>query len=82
MRTTIDIDDGVLAAAKELARLQHVSAGHIASKLAREALAGRRPQQLPSQRDAWPLCGFWAFPARGGFVTNTQVDDLRDQEGA
>lgn len=40
MRTTIDIEDDVLAAAKELARLQHVSAGQIVSKLLRNALAG------------------------------------------
>ena len=81
MRTTIDIDDDVLAAAKELARLQHVSAGHIVSKLAREALAGRVPTQLPSNLDARPLGGFRPFPARGGIVTNAHVDDLRDQEG-
>ncbi len=40
MRTTIDIEDDVLAAAKELARLQNVSAGQIVSRLVRQALAG------------------------------------------
>ena len=40
MRTTIDIEDDVLAAAKELARLQNVSTGQIVSKLLRTALVG------------------------------------------
>ncbi len=40
MRTTIDIEDDVLAAAKELARLQNVSAGQVISRLVRQALAG------------------------------------------
>ena len=39
MRTTIDIEDDVLAAIEELARLQNISAGYFVSKLVREALA-------------------------------------------
>lgn len=42
MRTTIDIEDDVLAATKKLARLQNFSAGYIVSKLIREALAGHQ----------------------------------------
>lgn len=77
MRTTIDIEDDVLAAAKELARLQNVSAGCIVSKLIREALAGQR-HVLPGET---LIIGFRPFPARGTLVTNQQVDELRDQEG-
>jgi len=38
MRTTLDIDDDVLSAAKELARSAHKTAGQIISELARKAL--------------------------------------------
>jgi hypothetical protein len=43
MRTTLDIADDVLAAAKELARQQGKSAGEVISTLARRAL----PKGLP-----------------------------------
>ncbi len=75
MRTTIDIEDDVLAATKELARLQNVSAGYIVSKLIREALAGHQQAQTEG------VAGFRPFPPRGTLVTNGQVDELRDQEG-
>jgi Arc/MetJ family transcription regulator len=79
MRTTIDIEDDVLAAAKELARLQNVSAGQIISKLLRTALAGgNQPKQQPENRK---VGGFRPFSARGAIVSNDQVNELRDQEG-
>ena len=40
MRTTLDIEDDVLAAAKELARRQGTSAGQMVSRLLRAALSG------------------------------------------
>lgn len=81
MRTTIDIEDDVLMAAKELARLQNVSAGYIVSKLVREALAGRQSECLPGHSETKLVGGFRPFPARGGVATNDQVNNLRDQEG-
>lgn len=78
MRTTIDIEDDVLAAVKELARLQHVSAGQIVSKLLRNALAGGGAQSRLEHRQ---IGGFRPFPARGSLVTDDKVDQLRDQEG-
>ena len=79
MRTTIDIEDDVLAAAKELARLQNVSAGQIVSKLLRTALAGGgQPKQQIENRQ---IGGFRPFSAHGALVSNEQVDELRDQEG-
>lgn len=78
MRTTIDIEDDVLAAAKELARIQNISAGQVVSKLLRDALAGGSTKnQLETRR----VGGFRPFPARGALVTNDKVDQLRDQEG-
>jgi len=41
MRTTLDIDDDVLNAAKELAALRKTSAGSVLSELARQALRGK-----------------------------------------
>ena len=78
MRTTIDIEDDVWAAVKELARLQHVSAGQIVSKLLRTALAGGGVQSRLEPRQ---IGGFRPFPARGSLVTDDKVDQLRDQEG-
>lgn len=79
MRTTLDIEDDVLAAAKELARLQSLSAGQVISRLAREALAGRRASE--SQSSGASVAGFRPFASRGKVVTNEQVDGLRDREG-
>ncbi|MBK9161541.1 MAG: hypothetical protein IPM27_08250 [Nitrosomonadales bacterium] len=78
MRTTLDIEDDVLAAAKELARLQHVSAGQVVSRLLRNALAGGQPQNQPEHRQ---VGGFRPFPSRGLIATDDKVDQLRDQEG-
>jgi len=78
MRTTIDIEDDVLAATKELARLQNVSAGYIVSKLVREALSGHQQAHIREKTAA----GFRPFPVRGILVTNEQINELRDQEGA
>lgn len=78
MRTTIDIEDDVLAAARELARQQNVSAGQVVSRLLRDALAGGQAQVRPDTRQ---VGGFRPFPPRGALVTNDKVDQLRDQEG-
>ena len=47
MRTTLAIDDDVLAAAREFATTQRKSAGEVISSLARKALrpAGTEPQK-------------------------------------
>jgi hypothetical protein len=80
MRTTIDIEDDVLAAAKELARLQNVSAGHIVSKLMRTALAGGQPQTMLGSENIPQIGGFRPFASRGVLITNDLVNDLRDKE--
>jgi hypothetical protein len=40
MRTTLDIEDDVLHAAKDIARRTHRTAGQVLSELARQALTG------------------------------------------
>lgn len=78
MRTTIDIEDDVLAAAKELARLQNVSAGQMVSRLIRQALSGK----LESAKPVAGKTGFRPFPSRGIAVTDDLVNQIRDREGA
>ena len=83
MRTTLDIDDDLLAAAKELARRERSTAGQVVSRLLRHSLtgAGSAPPAAARSRQA-AVAGFQPFPARPGVVaTNEQVDTLRDAEG-
>ena len=52
MRTTIDIDDDLLAAAREIAQRERVSAGQVVSRLLRAALAGTVTPPHPLQPGA------------------------------
>ncbi len=77
MRTTLDIDDDLLIAAKELSRLQRRSAGQVVSDLLRQALAAPPPAVSASTS----VYGFRPFASRGFPVSNTVIDQLRDSEG-
>lgn len=62
MRTTVDLDDGIVNAARAIARDEHVSMGVVLSRLARKGLAGDlRPANsggfptFPSSPDATPI---------------------------
>lgn len=74
MRTTLDIDEDVLQAAKELAMTRRSTAGKILSELARKGLQPSR-EHRPETRNGVPL-----LPAKGeeGFVTLEEVNRLRD----
>jgi hypothetical protein len=73
MRTTLDIDDDVLNAAKELAAGQRTTAGRVLSDLARQSLT--RPAEGPLvERN-----GFYVLPSRGGVVTSALVKRLEMQ---
>lgn len=81
MRTTLDIEEPVLEALKELARRDGRTAGAVASDLIRRALsqpAGVAGVQEPAARH-----GFRPFPAATteDRVTNEQVNRLRDDLG-
>jgi hypothetical protein len=71
MRTTLDIDDDVLAAAKELGASEGVTVGQIISRLARRGL-----QTTAVARGGVPL-----LPSRGEVITYEHVQSLQDQEG-
>ncbi len=73
MRTTVDIEEDVLLAAKEIARQQGITLGRVLSDLARKSLTRRSPvsskhglPQFPIQPDA-------------GVVTLELVNQLRDE---
>lgn len=76
MRTTLDIDDDVLRAAKEIARREHRTAGAVISELTRKALT--TPPPSAGRRKA--AHGFRPFPARGKVVTNARIDELREED--
>jgi hypothetical protein len=78
MRTTLDIDDDVLQAAKDVARREKKTAGKVLSELARKAL-GASPAGR-ARKAAKPLHGFRPFPKRGGIVTNELIDKLREDD--
>ena len=74
VRTTLDLDDDVLQAAKEIALLRRKTAGQVLSDLARQALA---PRQAGRVRNGVPV-----LPRRRGarLITMADVNRLRDEE--
>lgn len=90
MRTTLDIADDVLFAAKEVAQRERTSLGEVVSRLARQALlapphaaqeaaayhAGRAGTAAQLKR-----LGIRPLPARGSIVSNELINRIREQEG-
>lgn len=81
MRTTLEIDDDVLNAARDLGRRQHRSLGSVISELARKALLGQPVASVKGIGESPALYGFDPFPARGVVVTNDLIDRLRIESG-
>jgi hypothetical protein len=81
MRTTLEIEDDVLLAAKELARRGGTTAGRVISDLVRQALTQPATAKVAGTGEPAAVYGFRPLPSRGGVVTNEQVDKLRDDEG-
>jgi len=77
MRTTLDIADDVLQAAKERAQRERKTVGMI-SELARRALT--TPQEPLSVKEPKAVYGLKPFARRGGIVTNELIDKLRDED--
>jgi hypothetical protein len=78
MRTTLDIEDDILQAAKELAQREGGTAGQVISALARRGLANAaaKSKKLSGTRGGVPL-----LPSRGEVVTLERVRNLMDREG-
>ena len=79
MRTTLDLDDDVLASAKEIARREHKTAGQVLSELARRALTQGTAAAAPAKRSGAAVHGFKPFATRGAVVTNATIERLRDE---
>jgi hypothetical protein len=83
MRTTLDIDDDILQAAKELARAERKTAGQVLSELARRGLT-----QAPItgfSEEAAPMGfikkdGFYQLPNREGVVVTKEMVDRLIEE--
>lgn len=73
MRTTVDLEEDVLLAAREIAGRRGVSIGRVLSDLARQALLQR---EAAATRNGVPL-----FPVQpgGGIATLELVNKLRDE---
>jgi hypothetical protein len=81
MRTTLDIDDDVLAAAKERAAGLKTTTGKVISDLARQALTqsaaaagGAEERHGFLYEDGW-----YVLPSRGGVVPNELIDKIQEQ---
>ena len=82
MRTTLNIDDDLLLAIKEVARRESRSAGEVVSGLLRQSLArGGQDASRGGEDDPVTEFGFRPFSRRGGVVTNELIDRLREESG-
>jgi hypothetical protein len=74
MRTTLEIDDDVLQAVKEIAAARRKTAGEVLSDLARKAL---EPTRTYTVRNGVPV-----LPRRPGapILTVARVEELLDEE--
>jgi len=84
MKITLDIDEDVLQAVKNLARRQNISTGQIVSQILRLILTEQDRQSLRSEEAGLGLqtvAGFRPFPAGKAVVTNDAVNRLRIAEG-
>lgn len=77
MRTTLDIDDAILAAAKEVAGAKHSTAGAIISEWARKGVAGTSGLQGRS-KSGFPV---FAVSSSAMPLTSATVKSILTDEG-
>ncbi len=82
MRTTLDIEDDLLLATKELARKERVSVGKVVSRLLRATLSGTASETSKQNGGKEvKVGGFRPFTSvNSRIVTNDTVNQLRDDE--
>ncbi len=76
MRTTLDIEEDVLFAAKDLARREKKTAGRVISELARKGLTGAAASTAGEPK---AIHGFRPFPKEGRIVSNALINRLREE---
>jgi hypothetical protein len=77
MRTTLNIDEDVLAAAKELSQMRGCSMGRVVSDLCRAAIF----TGTNITKHARSAAGFRTIPCHGNVVTEEVVNAFREIEG-
>jgi hypothetical protein len=84
MRTTLDIDDDILQAAKEIARAQRKTAGQVISELARKGLTQPRAAAAGfAEEGAAPYMlkdGWYVLTHRDGVVVTKEMVDRLIEE--
>jgi hypothetical protein len=78
MRTTLALDDDVIAYARSHARRERVSLGEVVSRLARQGIVAQA--QIHTTL-AEPKSRYALLPARDEAITTEHVRTLMDQEG-
>lgn len=78
MRTTLDIADDVLQAARERARREKKTLGQMISELARRALT--TPRAASTVREPKAVYGVRPFAPGGHLVTHRLIDTLREDD--
>jgi hypothetical protein len=76
MRTTVDIDEDVLQAAKEIAERDKTTAGKVLSDLARRGLTTPAKLRRVKYRNGIPI-----LRSRGEIVTLEKIQKIMDAEG-
>lgn len=81
MRTTLDIDDDVLAAAKQLGAREKKTAGKILSEFFRRALHVPAPAKSKTGTAPYRMKnGIPVLPSRGEVVTVEKIRRLTEEE--
>jgi hypothetical protein len=75
VRTTLDIEDDVLQAAKELAQREGITVGETLSKLARKGLTGAAASEPGVIRNGVPI-----LPQRDEVITLEHIQKIMDSE--
>lgn len=78
MRTTLDIEDDVLQAAKEIAHRDGGTAGKVISTLARRGLTA---PPIDSKRVVRYRNGIPLLPRSGEIITLEHIQKIMDEEG-
>jgi len=82
MRTTLDIDDDVLLAAKELAARGQTTAGKVLSDLARRGIHAPDPNAAGARAKAMTMRnGVPVFASQGEVITSDHVRRVMEEEG-
>ena len=83
MRTTIDLDDDVLAHAREIAQAERISLGKVISRYLRERFQAQSIQALPDAGQYGYIYrnGIPVYPPRGRNLAQAQINRIADTQG-